>query len=135
MTLEIVQFGHPALRAKGRRIQKIDARIRRLAEDMLETMYDAEGVGLAAQQIGMPIQLCVVDVAGVKDRPSVLRIDGNAVEIEAHMPLILINPEVETERRSSFKRRVSWPERFNMNTTISTGFFSSIEYQRQSARE
>jgi peptide deformylase len=95
MTLEIVQYGHPALRAKGRRIEKIDARIRTLAEEMLETMYAADGVGLAAQQVGMPIQLCVIDVTGVKDRPSVLRIGGSPVEIEAHMPLILINPEVE----------------------------------------
>jgi peptide deformylase len=95
MTLEIVQYGHPALRAKGRRIEKVDARVRALAEDMLETMYEADGVGLAAQQVGMPVQLCVIDVTGVKDRPSVLRIDGNPVEIEAHMPLVLLNPEVE----------------------------------------
>lgn len=95
MTLEIVQYGHPALRAKGRRIERIDARIRTLAADMLETMYEADGVGLAAQQVGLPVQLCVVDVTGVKDRPSVLRIGGRPVEIESHMPLILINPEVE----------------------------------------
>lgn len=96
MMLEIVQYGHPALRAKGRRVEKIDARVRALAEDMLKTMYEADGVGLAAQQVGMPIQLCVIDVAGVKDRPSVLRIGGNPADIEAHMPLILVNPEVET---------------------------------------
>lgn len=96
MILEIVQYGHPALRAKGRRIEKIDARIRAFAHDMLETMHEAEGVGLAAQQVGMPVQLCVIDVTEVKDRPSVLRIAGNPVEIEAHMPLVLINPEVET---------------------------------------
>ena len=95
MTLEIVQYGHPALRAKGRRIEKVDARVRALAEDMLETMYEADGVGLAAQQVGMPVQLFVIDVTGVQDRPSVLRIDGNPVEIEAHMPLVLLNPEVE----------------------------------------
>ncbi len=96
MILEIVQYGHPALRAKGRRVEKIDSRIRALAQDMLETMYDADGVGLAAQQVGMPVQVCVVDVTGVKDRPSALRIAGNAVDVEAHMPLVLINPEVET---------------------------------------
>ncbi|HEY5744272.1 MAG TPA: peptide deformylase [Terrimicrobiaceae bacterium] len=96
MILEIVQYGHPALRAKGRRIEKIDARIRELAQEMLETMYGADGVGLAAQQVGMPIQLCVIDVTEVKDRPSVLRIAGNPVDIEEHMPLVLINPEVET---------------------------------------
>ena len=96
MILEIVQYGHPALRAKGRRVDKIDARIRALAHDMLETMHDAEGVGLAAQQVGMPVQLCVIDVTEVKDRPSMLRVAGVPVEIEAHMPLVLINPEVET---------------------------------------
>jgi peptide deformylase len=96
MILEIVQYGHPALRAKGKRVEKINARIRALAQDMLETMYDAEGVGLAAQQVGMPIQLCVIDVTDVKDRPSVLRIAGNPVDIEAHMPLVMINPDVET---------------------------------------
>jgi peptide deformylase len=95
MTLEIVQFGHPALRAKGRRIETVDARIRALANEMLATMYAADGVGLAAQQVGLPIQLCVVDVKSVKDRPSTLRVGGRAVEIEEHMPLILINPEVE----------------------------------------
>jgi peptide deformylase len=59
-------------------------------------MYAAEGVGLAAQQVGMPVQLCVLDVREVKDRPSLLRIAGEAVEIDAHMPLVLINPEVQT---------------------------------------
>lgn len=96
MILEIVQYGHPALRAKGRRVETIDAKIHKLAGDMLETMVEADGVGLAAQQVGMPIQLCVVDVAGVTDRPSELRIGGNRVDIEPHMPLVLINPEVET---------------------------------------
>jgi peptide deformylase len=95
MTLDIVPYGHPALRAKGRRIENIDARIRALANEMLETMYAAEGVGLAAQQVGLPIQLCVVDVKEVKDRPSTLRIAGRDVEIGEHMPLVLINPEVE----------------------------------------
>jgi peptide deformylase len=95
MTLDIVPYGHPALRAKGRRIENIDARIRALANEMLETMHAAEGVGLAAQQVGLPIQLCVVDVKEVKDRPSTLRIAGRDVEIGEHMPLVLINPEVE----------------------------------------
>lgn len=96
MILEIVQYGHPALRAKGRRIEVVDDEIRQLADDMLDTMYDADGVGLAAQQVGMPLQMCVIDVAGVEDRPSVLRIDGKVVDIEENMPVVLINPEVET---------------------------------------
>jgi peptide deformylase len=96
MILEIVQYGHPALRAKGRLIEKIDDSLHDLVEDMLDTMVDANGVGLAAQQIGMPIQLCVVDVTGVTDRPSAMRINGQTVDVEEQMPLVLINPEVET---------------------------------------
>lgn len=96
MILEIVQYGHPSLRARGRRIEKIDARVRKLVEDMLETMHEADGVGLAAQQIAVPVNLCVVDVTGVKDRPSVLRVGGQAVDLEEFMPLVLINPEIET---------------------------------------
>lgn len=105
MILDIVQYGHPALRAKGRRIETIDSTLRQLAADMLETMIDADGVGLAAQQVGLPIQMCVVDVAGVTDRPSALRIDGKPADIDAHMPLILINPDIET-----FGRDKSGPE-------------------------
>jgi len=96
MILEIVQYGHPALRTKGRRIDKIDDNLRQLISDMVETMYDADGVGLAAQQVGRPLQLCVLDVADVKDRPSAMRIGGRPVSIAEHMPLVLINPEVET---------------------------------------
>lgn len=95
MSLEIVQYGHPALRAKGRRIEKIDEKIHQLALDMLDTMVEADGVGLAAQQIGMPIQMCVIDITGVTNRPSVMRIDGKPVDPEAHMPMVLINPEIE----------------------------------------
>lgn len=95
MILDIVEYGHPALRAKGARVEKIDDKIRALAADMLETMYDADGVGLAAQQIGRPIQLCVVDVAGVTDRPSALRINGQPADVDENMPMVLINPEIE----------------------------------------
>lgn len=95
MSLEIVQYGHPALRAKGKPIEKIDEALVELVEEMLQTMYDADGVGLAAQQIGRPIQLCVIDVEGVTDRPSALRIDGKPAEIAEHMPMVLINPEIE----------------------------------------
>jgi len=95
MIMEIVSYGHPSLRAVGRRVEKVDPSIRRLVGDMLETMVDADGVGLAAQQVGMPLQLCVVDITGVKDRPSNLWIGGVPVDPESRMPLILINPEIE----------------------------------------
>lgn len=111
MILPIVEYGHPALRSKGSPVAKIDARIRKLAEDMIETMNDASGVGLAAQQIGRPIQMCVVDVADVEDRPSALRVEGDEVDLDEYMPLVLINPEIERlgEPESSTEGCLSFP--------------------------
>jgi len=95
MILEVVKYGHPALRKKGERIEKITPEIKKLIEDMLETMYAAKGVGLAAQQIGRALQLTVVDVRGATDRPSTLEIDGKEASVETFMPVALINPEIK----------------------------------------
>lgn len=94
MVLEIVKYGHPALRQPGVRIEQVDASIRQFTADLLDTMHDAEGVGLAAQQVGRALQVFVIDVRGVKDRPSTLERDGQAADPLAAMPLVLINPEV-----------------------------------------
>lgn len=99
MILEIEQYGHPALRAKGRKVGEVDARLGQLIEDMLETMHKADGVGLAAQQVAMPLQLCVVDVTGVENRPSAMWVEGQKVDPSDFMPLVLINPEVTLSGR------------------------------------
>src|SRR5882672_7476694 len=95
MILPIVKFGHPVLRQKGARIEKITPDLTRLIEDMFETMYAAAGIGLAAQQVGRALRLTVIDVRGVKDRPSTLEVDGKPAEVPAFMPLVLINPELK----------------------------------------
>ena len=95
MVLEIVKYGHPVLRQPGARIETVTPRIRTLITDMLETMEAAHGVGLAAQQIGEAVQLTVLDVRGVPDRPSTLTWEGQPAELESHMPLVLINPEIK----------------------------------------
>lgn len=95
MILPIIKFGHPVLRQKGARIDKITPDIARLIEDMFETMYAAAGIGLAAQQVGRALQLAVIDVRGVKDRPSTIEVGGKPVEVAAFMPLVLINPELK----------------------------------------
>lgn len=100
MILEISTYDHPALRTKGRAVEKVDAKIRRLAEEMIETMRAADGVGLAAQQVGLPLQLFVLEVPYMKDRPSAMRMDGKPVDFEALMPMVLINPEIELFGRS-----------------------------------
>jgi peptide deformylase len=95
MILPILEYGDPILRAKGKPIDNIDDRIRELAANMIETMHAANGVGLAAQQVGEALQLTVLDVSLVEDRPSTLKVDGKEVDPKAAMPLVLINPEIE----------------------------------------
>src|ERR1700722_1126887 len=95
MIREIVVYGDPMLRAKGKQIVQIDDDIRALAEDMLETMYEANGVGLAAQQVGRALQLTVIDVSDAESRPSRMWLAGEEVDPKEHMPLILINPELQ----------------------------------------
>jgi peptide deformylase len=95
MILSILQYGDPILRAKGKQIEKIDDHIRELAASMIETMHAANGIGLAAQQVGEALQLTVLDVSQIEDRPSTLRLNGKDVDPTESMPLVLINPEIE----------------------------------------
>src|SRR5215813_2824616 len=95
MIVPILEYGAPILCAKGKPIENIDDRIRELAANMIETMHAANGVGLAAQQVGEALQLTVLDVSLVEDRPSTLKLDGKDVDPRTAMPLVLINPEIE----------------------------------------
>jgi len=95
MILEVTKYGHPVLRQKGAGIEKITPEINRLIADMFETMYATKGIGLAAQQVGKALQLTVIDVRGVTDRPSTLELDGKSTDVEKFMPLVLINPEIK----------------------------------------
>jgi peptide deformylase len=95
MILEIVKYGHPVLRQKGARIEKISPEIKQLIADMFETMEQNHGVGLAAQQVGVARLITVIDVRAVTDRPSTLVLDGKPADPASIMPLVLINPEVK----------------------------------------
>jgi peptide deformylase len=97
MILPILEYGDPILRAKGKPIENMEDRIRELAANMIETMHAANGVGLAAQQVGEALQLTVLDVSLVEDRPSTLKVDGKEVDPKTAMPLVLINPEIELQ--------------------------------------
>jgi peptide deformylase len=93
--LEIKKFPDPVLKKKTGPVDRIDSKIERLIEDMVETMYDAPGVGLAANQVGVPLQLAVIDVTTREDRekgrrqpllviinPEILSMEGSVVEEE-----------------------------------------------------
>jgi len=95
MILEVVKYGTPVLRKKGERVETITPAIKQLVADMFETMYAHKGVGLAAQQIGQALQLTVLDVRGVTDRPSTIAINDREADVAAMMPIVLINPEIK----------------------------------------
>jgi peptide deformylase len=112
MILPILQYGDAILRAKGQQIEEIDATIRELVANMIETMHAAHGVGLAAQQIGEALQLTVLDISAVEDRPSTVKLDGNETDPNSAMPLVLINPDIELrgETELGVEGCLSFPE-------------------------
>jgi peptide deformylase len=70
--LKIKKYGDPALRKRAEAVSKINENIKKLASDMLETMYSAPGVGLAAPQVDVSLRLCVIDVDPNKKSPVVM---------------------------------------------------------------
>lgn len=103
MILEITQYGNPILRKKCQPVAEVTDDLKALALDMIETMVDAEGVGLAAPQIDRDLQLAVVDVSHDPECISYLRVDGREAPLESIMPLVFINPVLEfgNEKESS----------------------------------
>jgi peptide deformylase len=97
MLLEIVQIGDPVLREKCATIPEITDEIVTLAENMLETMYHANGVGLAAPQIGRALRLAVIDVSHDPECVSFMTINGEEVDMVEHMPLVFLNPVMELD--------------------------------------
>ena len=77
--LEIYKLGSNTLRTTAKRISKVDIDTRKLAKEMLQSMYSAKGIGLAAPQVGISKELLVIDI----------NFEDSAAE-----PLILINPEI-----------------------------------------
>ena len=95
MVRPIVIYGDPVLRTKCRPVKEVTVEIRELATDMIETMIEAKGVGLAAPQVGEPIQLAVIDVSHDPECISYLRVNGEVAEMKNIMPLVFLNPRLE----------------------------------------
>jgi peptide deformylase len=129
MKLPIRKYGDPILRAKGKPIEAVDDDIRALAENMLETMHAANGVGLAAQQVGRALQLTVLDVSPVEDRPSTLTLNGTPIaDLAEAMPLVLLNPilRLGPETNLASEGCLSFPE---INADIERS--SSVELEAE----
>ena len=87
--LPVVTFGHEILRQKAVPVAGITDAVRQLVKDMLESMYAAKGVGLAAEQVGRTESVCVIDVPREAEKEA-CREENAAIT----MPLVLINPEI-----------------------------------------
>ena len=108
---EIRTYPDPVLRKKTGRVEKIDDSLNRLIDDMVETMHAAPGVGLAANQVGIPLQLAVIDITSREERekgrsrpliviinPEILSMEGSVTEEEGCLSI----PEyAETVKRAT----------------------------------
>jgi peptide deformylase len=109
MELPIHNYGDPVLRQKAEPIEDVNDEVRALAEDMIQTMHAARGVGLAAQQIGRTIAICIVEVPEELDVDD----DGERLNPQVAMPLILVNPKItfySRETESGEEGCLSFPE-------------------------
>lgn len=95
MKLDIHSYGDPILRTPAERIPAVTPEIRTLAADMIETMRAAEGVGLAAQQIGRALAICTVEVPAEYDTDEA----GTRKHPDLAMPMVLLNPEITASAR------------------------------------
>jgi peptide deformylase len=93
MRLTIHNYGDPVLREKAEPLTEVTEPIRKLAQDMIATMRAESGIGLAAQQVGKTMAVCVVEL------PPELDVDENEERMhpDVAMPLVLINPEVHVQ--------------------------------------
>jgi peptide deformylase len=93
MALRIVHYNEPVLRAKGEKVNSFDGALSQLVRDMIDAMHEAGGIGLAAQQIGRALQLCVVDLRE-SDAEFSWELDGARPPLDLFMPMAIANPQI-----------------------------------------
>lgn len=97
MILPVILYGNPVLRAKGEPVTVFDAALEKLAADMVETMHEENGIGLAAPQVGLSKQFFVIDLRPPKGEAQDfdLILDGKNVPADLAMPMVFANANVE----------------------------------------
>ena len=99
MLLDIKQYGDPVLRAVSQPVDQVDDSLRELAANMLETMYEANGIGLAAPQVGVNLRLVAIDTQEDEpeegEEPETATVNGELRPVADIMPLVFINPQLE----------------------------------------
>jgi peptide deformylase len=116
----ILTAEEPILRERTKRVSSFDASLHRLLDDMLETMRDAPGVGLAANQIGVPLQVAVIEVDGkVKElvNPEIVKGSGEQLDWEGCLSIPGYVAEVRRHDRVTVKARDRHGRAFRMRGT------------------
>ena len=101
-TRPIVEYPDPVLLSPGEPVVNFDGELQALVTDMFETMYEAEGVGLAAQQIGLSLRLFVMDCAGIKlvaANPEIVSTDGEQAGEEGCLSVGKVHAELKRPER------------------------------------
>ena len=142
--LAILEYPDPRLRKTAKPIDVVDEAVRQLADDLLETMYAAKGIGLAATQVDVHRRVLVLDVSEQRDdplvfiNPEILSAEGRGPGEEGCLSVPDIYDKVQRAThirvralgtmawRSKWRRRGCLPSAFNMRWTISKASFSSI---------
>ena len=99
MYLEIVHYNDPVLRKKGEKITVFDSALSSFATQMVNTMHEAHGIGLAAQQVGRAVQVCVIDLRET-DADFEWTLDGARTPLELFMPMVVINPRITVAKKA-----------------------------------
>ena len=131
MILDIKKYPDPVLTKKAKKIKNIDQEIQKLIDDMIETMYAAPGVGLAAPQVGHSLRLAVFD-SSVKEEEGLLTVMINPEIIEKNGEIIMKEgclsvPGLEAEIKRSEQVKVIGLDRNGHTVTIeATGFLARV---------
>jgi peptide deformylase len=99
MKLELVLYNDPVLRRKGEKIAVFGGELERFAADMVETMHFERGIGLAAQQVGRAVQVCVIDLRSA-EADFEWTLDGAKTPLELFMPMVMVNPKVTVAKKA-----------------------------------
>lgn len=128
--MDLVYYDDVRLRRKGAKVESFDKELSELANQMLEKMYAARGIGLAAQQVGRDIMLTVIDLQrDANDLDFEYELDGKEVPWGLMMPLVLVNPEVKAKKKPTCwyeEGCLSFPE---INADIERPEIISVSYQ------
>ncbi|MFC1452208.1 peptide deformylase [Verrucomicrobiota bacterium] len=133
MKCEVRLYGDPALRRKATAVGTVDGKVRRLAKDMLKTMYDNSGVGLAAEQVGRDEALCVIDVTVSEEQAGAAHPPENP---DVRMPLVMVDPKIvaASGEQTASEGCLSFPEIYIpiARSAEITVEFTDLDNRRQS---